>query len=61
VQIFTHNIWQDSPVYLREDLQPGDGINGPAIIVEKISTIIIELNWDAQLTSKNHLILQRNS
>jgi 5-oxoprolinase (ATP-hydrolysing) len=58
VSIFTNNSWQETPVFIREDLQPKDCIIGPAIIVEKISTIIVEPNWEAKLTEQNHLILQ---
>ncbi|WP_353929528.1 hydantoinase/oxoprolinase family protein [Okeanomitos corallinicola TIOX110] len=58
VQMFTHEKWCDTPVYKREDLQPGDVIKGAAIIVEKISTIVVESNWEARLTERNHLILQ---
>jgi 5-oxoprolinase (ATP-hydrolysing) len=57
--MFTAEKWHDTPVYLREKLQPGDNINGAAIIVEKISTIVIEPNWQAKLTERNHLILSR--
>ncbi len=59
VQIFTANTWHDTPVYRREDLQPQDKINGTAIIVEKIGTIVVEPNWQAILTRYNHLILER--
>jgi 5-oxoprolinase (ATP-hydrolysing) len=59
VRMFTADRWYDTPVYRREDLQPEDSINGPAIVVEKISTIVIEPNWEAILTEYNHLILQR--
>ncbi|HIK04779.1 MAG TPA: hydantoinase/oxoprolinase family protein [Trichormus sp. M33_DOE_039] len=59
VQMFTAEQWHNTPVYHREDLQPGDCIKGAAIIVEKISTIVVEPNWKAQLTERNHLILQR--
>ncbi|MBN3873050.1 hydantoinase/oxoprolinase family protein [Nostoc sp. JL33] len=59
VKMFTADRWHDTPVYRREDLQPEDSINGPAIVVEKISTIVVELNWQARLTESNHLILQR--
>ncbi|MEH2175511.1 hydantoinase/oxoprolinase family protein [Nostoc sp.] len=59
VRMFTANRWHDTPVYRREDLQPEDSINGPAIIIEKISTIVVEPNWEARLTERNHLILQR--
>jgi 5-oxoprolinase (ATP-hydrolysing) len=59
VRMFTADRWYDTPVYRREDLQPEDSINGPAIVIEKISTIVVEPNWQAKLTQYNHLILQR--
>ncbi|ACC84785.1 hydantoinase/oxoprolinase family protein [Nostoc punctiforme] len=59
VRMFTADRWHDTPVYRREDLQPEDSINGPAIVVEKISTIVVEPHWQARLTECNHLILQR--
>ncbi|MBD2433167.1 MULTISPECIES: hydantoinase/oxoprolinase family protein [Fischerella] len=59
VQMFTADQWHNTPVYRREDLQPEDNINGPAIIVEKISTIVVEPEWQASLTERNHLVLQR--
>ncbi|QIR39375.1 hydantoinase/oxoprolinase family protein [Tolypothrix sp. PCC 7910] len=58
VRMFAENKWHNTPVYQREDLQPEDIINGPAIIVEKISTIVVEPKWQARLTERNHLILQ---
>ncbi|NET00702.1 MAG: hydantoinase/oxoprolinase family protein [Sphaerospermopsis sp. SIO1G1] len=58
IKIFTAEKWCDTPVYKREDLQPGDIIEGAAIIVEKISTIVVEPNWKAILTERNHLILE---
>ncbi|MEH2264788.1 hydantoinase/oxoprolinase family protein [Nostoc sp.] len=58
VRMFTADRWHDTPVYRREDLQPEDIINGPAIVVEKISIIVVEPNWQVRLTERNHLILQ---
>ena len=58
VRMFSTDRWYDTPVYRREDLQPEDRINGPAIVVEKISTIVVEPNWNARLTECNHLILE---
>ncbi|ACB51425.1 putative 5-oxoprolinase (ATP-hydrolyzing) [Crocosphaera subtropica ATCC 51142] len=60
VNVFTDNQWQDTPIFQREDLQPQDNIKGPAIIIEKISTIMIEPHWTARLTEYNHLILERD-
>ena len=59
VRMFTTDQWHDTPVYRRENLQPDDRISGPAIVVEKISTIVVEPDWEAKLTERNHLILQR--
>ncbi|MFN6558982.1 MAG: hydantoinase/oxoprolinase family protein [Nostoc sp. ChiSLP01] len=61
VKMFTADKWHDTPVYRREDLQPEDRIVGTAIIVEKISTIVVESNWEARLTERNHLILERKT
>ena len=60
VPMFALDKWHDAQVYYREDLQPQDCIKGAAIIVEKISTVIIEPNWQATLTEHNHLILERS-
>ncbi len=60
VKVFIENKWQNTPIFKREDLQPQDNIEGPAIIVEKISTIMVEPHWTARLTEYNHLILGKN-
>ena len=59
--MFALDNWHKARVYRREDLQPEDKIIGAAIIVEKISTIIIEPNWRAKVTDLNHIILERYS
>lgn len=59
VQMFALDKWHDAQVYRREDLQPADRITGAAIIVEQINTIIIEPNWQAQVSDRNYLILER--
>lgn len=59
VQMYANHQWQDTPVYNREDLQPGDQITGAALIIEAIGTNVIEPGWDAEITERNHLILKR--
>ena len=59
VQMFSLDKWHDAQVYRREDLQPSDSITGAAIIVEQTNTIIIEPNWQAQVSDRNYLILER--
>ena len=51
--------WWPAGLYVREDLQPGDLMLGPAIIAEKNATTVVEPGWQAQVTELNHLLLQR--
>jgi len=51
--------WYDTPLYLREDLQPGDRFDGPAIVVEPTSTTVVEPGWQAEVTERDHIVLQR--
>jgi 5-oxoprolinase (ATP-hydrolysing) len=59
VRIYTKGNWQETPVYQREDLKPGDRIFGTALLIEPTGTNVIEPGWYATLTAKNHLILTR--
>ncbi len=61
VQMFAADSWHNAQVYRRENLQPHDCIKGAAIIVEEISTIIIELDWQATVNDRNYLILERKN
>jgi 5-oxoprolinase (ATP-hydrolysing) len=51
--------WQETPAYERADLLPGDGVDGPSIIIEPTSTTVVDPGWQAQLSERNHLIVQR--
>ncbi len=46
-------------VYYREHLQPGDIVDGPAVIKEPIATTIVEPEWRATVTPLDHLVLER--
>ncbi|MBD1927829.1 hydantoinase B/oxoprolinase family protein [Trichocoleus sp. FACHB-90] len=61
VQMYAADAWHSTPVYRREDLQPGDCISGPAIIMEATGTNVIEPGWQVELSDRNHLILQRSA
>ncbi|MEK9672831.1 MAG: hydantoinase B/oxoprolinase family protein [Rhodospirillaceae bacterium] len=50
-----------TPVYKCEALLPDDRIEGPAILVEHTSTIVVEPGWTADFTRKGHLILTRTT
>ena len=47
--------WEEVPVYKFEDLEPGHEIPGPSIIVQSISTIVLETECNAVVTSDGDL------
>ncbi len=49
IKLYAARHWHDAPVYERQQLQPNQMITGPAMILEKTGTIIIEPGWQAQL------------
>ncbi len=59
VPLFSGGTWHAAPLYLREHMRPGDLVDGPAIIAEKNATNIVEPGWRAEVTARNHLVLQR--
>lgn len=57
--MFSGAQWHQTGIYARRTLQPGHVVRGPAIIAEDNATTIVEPGWQAQVTSYNHLVLQR--
>ena len=47
------------PVVDRAGMLPGDIVEGPAIVVEPHGTNVVEDGWQARLTSRGHLMLDR--
>jgi len=58
-RVYTGATWRDAPVYARGDLRPGDRIAGPAVVAEQNATTVIEPDWAATLTARDHLLLER--
>jgi 5-oxoprolinase (ATP-hydrolysing) len=48
-----------TPVHRRDDLAVGQRIDGPAVIAERNATTVVEPGWRAEVTSQNHLVLNR--
>jgi 5-oxoprolinase (ATP-hydrolysing) len=42
-----------------ENIGAGTRIGGPALIIEKISTVMVESGWEAEMASRGHLPLTR--
>ena len=49
----------ETAVYDREQMFPGDTVDGPAVIRDPVSTIVVEPGWRAGVNSKNHVIMER--
>src|SRR5688572_17823533 len=59
VRMFSGGRWHGAPLYRREDLGPGNVIEGPAIIAEANATTVVEREWRARVTPLEHLVLER--
>lgn len=46
-------------LYRREDLAQGQVVKGPALVVEAVSTLLIETGWQATPDRHGHLLLDR--
>ena len=58
-RIFSHDVWHETPVYLRDNLSRLQVIPGPAIIVEPTATIVIEPEWQGELQANGNMLLKR--
>jgi 5-oxoprolinase (ATP-hydrolysing) len=48
-----------APAYDRDKMTPGQKIKGPAIVVERTGTNVVEPGWEAEMTAIGNLILTR--
>jgi len=59
VRLHSGGVWHDAGLFVRESLQPGATITGPAIVAEKNATTVVEPGWQAVLMAGGALELQR--
>ncbi|CAH1735140.1 unnamed protein product [Chironomus riparius] len=57
-KVFFDDKWMDTGLYMREDLLAGHKIIGPAVVIDKLSTIIIEPNSYGVITSKGDIVVE---
>jgi 5-oxoprolinase (ATP-hydrolysing) len=60
-QVFIGGMWQNAALVLRAQCLPGHYVDGPAVLAEANTTILIEPGWRACITACNHLELRRNA
>src|SRR6266536_2724355 len=58
-RFYSRGQWHQGAVFTRAQLSPGHAVRGPAIIIEPHQTIVVEDGWQADITAKNHLLLER--
>ena len=51
--------WRDAALFVRDALQAGAAIDGPAIVAETNATTVVEPGWQAVLTGQGPLELRR--
>ncbi len=59
VAMFTEGVEHRTPVYDRDHLKPGNVVDGPAIVVDRNATTVVEPGWRAEVTERDHLVLRR--
>ncbi len=56
---FFEGKWVSTPFFQRCALVAGTHINGPAVILDRTSTVVVEPGWRARLTLEDNLLLER--
>jgi 5-oxoprolinase (ATP-hydrolysing) len=56
-QAYFDGAYHDTAVFERDELRPGDVIDGPAIVIEPVSTIVVEPGWVAEVTERDDILL----
>ncbi len=60
-RFFSGGKWHRANVYTRDQIKPGQKVQGAAIVIEPHQTIVVEPGWQAELTAKDHLVLKRST
>jgi 5-oxoprolinase (ATP-hydrolysing) len=58
-RFYSRGQWREAVVFTRAQLAPGYRVRGCAIIIEPHQTVVVEDDWEAEITAKNHLVLTR--
>jgi len=61
VRMFTNGTWADVDLFVRATLHNGQAVDGPAIIAEDLATTVVEPGWQAVVTDRGDLLLERTT
>ncbi|MEM1039255.1 MAG: hydantoinase B/oxoprolinase family protein [Pseudomonadota bacterium] len=59
IAMFSRGDSHSTALHPRETLKPGNTVSGPALIIEDHQTIVVEPGWQANINSRDHIILHR--
>ncbi|MES3153365.1 hydantoinase B/oxoprolinase family protein [Sphingomonas faeni] len=59
VPVYLAGAWHDTPVLAREGLPAEHALDGPALIIDPVSTTVVEPGWRARVDGIGTLILDR--
>ncbi|WP_410767320.1 hydantoinase/oxoprolinase family protein [Haloferax sp. DFSO60] len=59
-QVFFDDAYHDTPIYDRSELRPGNRFEGPAIVVEDDSTVVIQPNHEARIDEYENIEITRS-
>jgi 5-oxoprolinase (ATP-hydrolysing) len=57
---FVNNVWNEIPVYSRENLKPGATITGFALLIDPFATTVIEQGWSLTIDENLSAIISKN-
>ena len=60
-RFYSGRAWHDAPVYMREVLEPGARLAGPALVIEPHQTVVIEPGWSLEVSERDDLVLRRTT
>ncbi|MEU8973010.1 hydantoinase B/oxoprolinase family protein [Streptomyces monashensis] len=60
VEMFVQGRRQPTRLFRREDIRPGDAVEGPAIVAEPDATTVVDPDWRATADSHRDLVLTRS-
>ena len=58
-RVYTGDAFRDAAVYQRDDMRPGDAVDGAAVICEANATTVVEPGWRATMSARGDLVLER--
>lgn len=59
--VFIGGRWQDAVLVRRAECQPGQHVDGPALLADAHTTLLVEPGWRARITAAGHVELQRQA